>query len=298
MKRRFALALAALLLAAAQASASPKPFAMTVDPQWLDSHLSDPCLVILHLGKKEEYDQRHIPGARFVRLSDIAVDRDEQTLQMPDSADLKRRLGALGIGNDSHVVVYFGKDWVSPATRVIYTLYAAGLGERVALLDGGLDEWTRLGKPVTARPPQAAASPGPDLALRPAVVDADFVRAHVRKAGYVLADARARVYYDGIEPSGDMRKLRKGHIPGAVSLPFTDVVGLDNKLKPRAELEAMFRAAGITPASHLIVYCHIGQQATAVLFAARMLGIDAVLYDGSFEDWTWRDGPVEARANQ
>jgi len=44
---------------------------------------------------------------------------------------------------------------------------------------------------------------------------------------------------------------------------------------------------------HVMVYCHVGQQATAVIFAARTLGIDAQLYDGSFQDWSKRGLPVE-----
>jgi thiosulfate/3-mercaptopyruvate sulfurtransferase len=298
MKIRSAIALAALVTGLSASAATKDPLPMTVDAGWLAAHLADPDLVILHVGKKEEYDERHIPGARFVRQTDLAADRDGLTLQLPDPADLRQRLGALGIGSASRVVVYYGKDWVSPTTRVIYTFYAAGLGDHVALLDGGMDEWTRIGKAVTAAVPPAHPVAGPDIQLRPAIVDAGFVRAHAHAAGYALVDGRAPVYYEGVEASGAMHKERKGHIPGAVNIPYFSIVGADNKLKPRTELEAMFRAAGITPQTHVIAYCHIGQQATAVLFAARLAGIDAVLYDGSFEDWTLHDGPVEARAAQ
>ncbi|MES2298958.1 MAG: rhodanese-like domain-containing protein [Pseudomonadota bacterium] len=301
MKNYLAGACAALLFAAippALADTSPAHLDMSVNAQWLAAHLADPDLVILHLGNKDDYEKRHIPGARLVKLSDIAVDRDELTLQLPTAPELKQRLGALGIGNASKVVVYFGKDWVSPATRVIFTLYAAGLGDKVALLDGGMDEWSRAGNRVTNEKSATASSAGPDVHLREAVVDASFVRAHARAPGYVLVDARAPVYYDGVEPSGDMRKMQKGHIPGAVNIPYTSIVGLDNKLKPHAQLEALFRDAGITADTHLVVYCHIGQQATAILFAARSIGINAVLYDGSFEDWTWHDGAVEARSGK
>ena len=67
-------------------------------------------------------------------------------------------------------------------------------------------------------------------------------------------------------------------------------------LKPADELAAIFKAAGVTQGDRVIAYCHIGQQATAVVFAARTLGIDAVLYDGSFEDWARRELPVETSA--
>lgn len=296
MKKKLAIALAALMLSTGALAAEPR-LNMVVDAQWLAGHLADPDLVLLHVGPKDDYAAGHIPGARLVALKDIAVD-DDLTLQLPAAADLRQRLGALGITASSRVVVYFAKEWISPATRVIFTLHAAGLGEQVALLDGGIDEWRRQQKATTAQASAVIKHAGPELRMQPLVVDADFVRSRARSPGYVLVDARAPVYYDGVEPSGAMGKRRKGHIPGAVNIPFTQIVGLDNKLKTPAQLETLFRDSGIKAGTRLVVYCHIGQQATAILFAARSLGIDAVLYDGSFEDWTLNNGPVEAAAGR
>jgi thiosulfate/3-mercaptopyruvate sulfurtransferase len=297
MKKKLAIALSALLLSGGTLAAEAK-MNMVVDAQWLASHLADPDLVVLHVGPKDDYAAGHIPGARLVALKDIAVDSDDLSLQFPAPPDLRQRLGALGIGDSSRVVVYFAKEWVSPATRVIFTLHAAGLGEHVALLDGGIDEWRRQQKATTAQASAAGKLAGPQVRMQPLVVDADFVRSHARSPGYALVDARAPVFYDGVELSGAMGKRRKGHIPGAVNIPFNQIVGLDNKLKTPAQLEALFRDSGIKAGTRLIVYCHIGQQATAILFAARSLGIDAVLYDGSFEDWTLNNGPVEAVAGR
>jgi thiosulfate/3-mercaptopyruvate sulfurtransferase len=297
MKKNLAIALSALLLSGGALAAEPK-MNMVVDARWLASHLADPDLVVLHVGPKDDYAAGHIPGARLVALKDIAVDADDLSLQLPAAPDLRARLGALGINDNSRVVVYFAKEWISPATRVIFTLHAAGLGEHVAMLDGGIDEWRRQQKATTAQAPGAVKPGGPEVRMQPVVVDADFVRSHARSPGYVLVDARAPVYYEGVEPSGAMGKRRKGHIPGAVNIPFNQIVGLDNKLKTQAQLEALFRDGGIKAGARLIVYCHIGQQATAIVFAARSLGIDAVLYDGSFEDWTLNNGPVEAVAGR
>lgn len=292
MKKYLALALAAILAPAASLAAPQLD--MRVTARWLAQHQSDPGMVLLHVGDADKYLARHIAGARLVTLADIGVERNEVTLEMPDAADLKRRLGALGIAQGSTVIVYYGENQVSPSTRVLFTLYAAGLGARAALLDGGMGEWTRQGLPTTAQLPPSANGAGPAVRYLPVVVDAAHVRAHLATPGYAIIDARAPVYYDGVEASGDMRKMRKGHIPGARNIPYTSVVNEDLTLKSRAQLEALFRTSGVAPGDHLIVYCHIGQQATAILFAARELGIAAVLYDGSFEDWTWRDGPVEA----
>jgi thiosulfate/3-mercaptopyruvate sulfurtransferase len=92
---------------------------------------------------------------------------------------------------------------------------------------------------------------------------------------------------------GPPSEHRKGHIPGAKSVPFTSPYTDKNELKPAAELRALFAAAGVKPGDTIIGYCHVGQQATAMLFAARSLGYKTVLYDGSFEDWAYNGWPVE-----
>jgi thiosulfate/3-mercaptopyruvate sulfurtransferase len=290
-KHPVALALAAVLLAGSAVAAHAGD--MVVSPQWLAAHAADKDLVVLHIGDKGEYDRAHIPGARFVQLSDISVGRNGLSLEMPDAGDLKQRLQRLGISDTSRVVVYYGNDWVSPATRVVFTLYAAGLGDRVSLLDGGMPAWRRDLHAVTDKATAATTGTLSDLHLKPVIVDNAFVTAHAKAPGYVLIDARAPVFYDGVQAGGAMMHQRKGHIPGARSLPFTSLTNDDLTLKSTAELKAMFLAAGVGVGDHVIVYCHIGQQATAILFAAREAGIDAVLYDGSFEDWSIRDLPVE-----
>ncbi|GLQ87665.1 sulfurtransferase [Dyella flagellata] len=276
---------------AASAAVQAEPWVSTA---WLNSHLHDPNLVLLQIGEESDYKSAHIPGARFVRLEDVAATSGKLSLEMPTAQELRQRLQGLGISNDSRVVIYFGNDEVSESTRILFTLQSAGLGAHADLLDGGMPKWRREGRPLTDRA-TAATLPGTltPFKLQPTIVDAAFVRAHARQPGYVLIDARAAMYYDGLKECGAEGHLRRGHIPGAHNLPFTDITNDDLTLKKPAELLALFRKAGVKPGDRVIAYCHIGQQATAVLLAARALGIDAVLYDGSFEDWTLRDLPVE-----
>lgn len=265
---------------------------LTVTPQWLSAHLNDPGLVVLHVGDRGSYDHKHIAGARYVSLDDIAVNSGGLSLQLPSPADLKARLEKLGISDRSRIVVSYGQDWISPATRVVFTLYAAGLGNQVSLLDGNLDKWSG---PVSDKAPPAATGHLSDLHMLPVVVEQAFVKAHMGAPGYDIVDARAKVFYDGVQPGGPMLHMKRGHIPGAVSVPFTSFNNDDLTLKSPKEARAIFAAAGIKPGDRIIGYCHIGQQATEMLFAAREAGIDAVLYDGSFEDWAIHDEPVASR---
>jgi rhodanese-related sulfurtransferase len=124
-------------------------------------------------------------------------------------------------------------------------------------------------------------------------VDAEFVRSHVTAPGFAVVDARAASFYDGSQEGGPKDHRKAGHVAGAHNVPFSDVSTPDLKLKSPEELAAVFLNAGVQPGDTVVTYCHIGQQATATLFAALILGHPVLLYDGSFEDWARRDLPVD-----
>jgi len=285
---------------AQQAQSTDPRAALTVTPAWLAQHLRDPDLVLLHVGDAKEYPKAHIPGARFVSMSDVSVSNHDMQhdtglmLELPSPDSLRAQLQALGISDRSHIVVYQADEWVSPSTRIVFTLDAAGLGARTVWLDGGLAAWKAEGRPTTTEVPARTVGALSPLAIKPVVVDAAWVKAHLASPGVKIVDGRAAVFYDGVEAGGP----RKGHIPGAGSVPFTEVTDDKMKLKSPAELAALFAKAGVGPRDTVVAYCHIGQQGTAVLFAARTLGHPVKLYDGSFQEWSRRtDLPVENPAD-
>jgi thiosulfate/3-mercaptopyruvate sulfurtransferase len=298
-----AVVVSVLIPAAMRAQATDVRSKILVSSEWLSKHLHDPNLVLLHVGEKTEYDREHLPGARFVELDDIS-DSDHETpgglmLQMPASEKLREKLAGLGISDDSRVIVYYGNDWVTPSTRVVFTLDYAGLGNQSSLLDGGMQQWKKANGAVTAEVTAAKKGTLSALKIRPIVVDAEWVKANIGKPGLSVVDGRSASFYDGVQTGGGMRgvKHRTGHIAGARSVPFTEIT--DDKLivKSPAELEAIFTKAGVKPGDTVVGYCHIGQQATGMLFAARSLGHKVLLYDGSFEDWSAHTSyPVETGA--
>ncbi len=293
MARKAAALLALALTLAAFPLAASERDRLLVSTEWLAGHIADPRLVLLHVGDRAEYDAAHLPGARFVALRDVSAglsgpgDDAALRLEMLPAEDLRQRLEALGIADDSRIVVYFGKDWVSPSTRLLFTLDYAGLGANSSLLDGGQPAWVRAGHPVTAEavaPPVGKLSP---LRLRNSIVDAKFVLERRDSPGFALVDARDAGYYDGVETGGaPEHPHRAGHIAGAHSVPFDSTTTDDLHLRSEKALRELFAGAGVASGDVVIAYCHIGQQATAVLFAARSLGHEVRLYDGSFEEWS------------
>lgn len=275
-----------------------------VSTAWLAEHLRDPNVVLLHVGDRKEYEAAHLPGARFVTLGDISVSDHTSPkglmLQMPTAEVLREKIAALGISDNSRVVVYYGNDWVTPSTRVIFTLDYAGLGARASLLDGGMQAWKREGRPTTTEIPAPRRGTLAALRIKPIVVDADWVKANVGKPGIAIVDGRSASFYDGVETGQGMSAPHKtGHIAGATSIPFTEVTDDSLKLKSAAELEVLFAKAGVKPGDTVVGYCHIGQQATGMLFAARTLGHKVLLYDGSMEDWSLHEGyPVETASHR
>jgi len=267
------------------ASAGKDSNPLLVSTAWLGEHLNDRGLVIISVGPRASYDAGHIAGARFVEMSAIGSSAPGATLEMPPVEKLKSAFEDLGISNNSRIIICFLANYVSPATRVFFTLDYLGLGSQTSLLDGGFEAWRAEGRPVSTEAPQitrGAITPHPRPEL---IVDASWVSAHVNKPKVAIVDARTPEFYTGASAG---RMPRAGHIPGAVNVPFITLADSANKLKDSATLRTLLADAGIKQGDQIVSYCHIGQQATVVYFVAKYLGYDARLYDGSFEDWSKR----------
>jgi thiosulfate/3-mercaptopyruvate sulfurtransferase len=259
---------------------------LVVSQAWLAEHINDADLVLLHVGEREEYASRHLPGARYFAMDDVSLPRSEGslTLQLPPVEELRQRLAARGISDDSRIVVYWGTDWVSPSTRIVLALDYAGFGDRTSILDGGMPAWVAADRAVTSEVPEEKPGRLTAKSAKDLIVDVDWVAQYASspRAGYALVDARDPVFYDGVSAS----QGRNGHIPNAVSVPFGELVEDESlHIASNEKLRQAFERAGVKPGDIVVGYCHIGQQATAMLFAARLLGHEVRLFDGSMQEW-------------
>lgn len=282
-----ALLFAGALFLTRPVQATPRD-AMLVSVSWLQEHRTDPNLVLLQVGERAEYEREHIAGARFLELRSISERPGTGLyLEMLPIARLDSALASLGVTAQSRVVVYFGSDWVSPTTRAWLTFEYAGLGARAVILDGGLPAWKAAGQPVTAdlpAPPTVGRlAIAPDRSL---VVNAEWIQARLGQPRFRLIDARDPQFYQGLDAGSGKRP---GRLPGARSIPYTSVTDEAGRFLPDSALRRIFKEAGVSQGDEVVAYCHIGQQATAVVFAARLIGYNARLYDGSFQDWSGRD---------
>lgn len=296
IRRCWTLASVALAVTVQVEAQSPRDD-LVVSAEWVAEHLDDADLVLLQVGSAETYAEEHLPGARHLEFRSItdpnSHDMDGLVLELPDPTELESVLEALGVSDESQIVVYWADQQVTSTTRVIFTLDWAGLGHRVALMDGGLRGWKAAGNAVTTSETEVRRG---DLTLRPRaekVADAGWVQEHAGEDGFAVLDGRAPAFYDGVR--GDQGQ--RGHIPFAGSLHWQDVVELGEdgayRVKGQSALRDVFEAAGMTDGDTVVAYCHIGQYATAVLLGARALGHEVVLYDGAWQDWAARGLPTE-----
>jgi thiosulfate/3-mercaptopyruvate sulfurtransferase len=197
-------ALAALIGTAMSAFAAQScgghggPQTLVVSTDWLAAHLRDPKLTILAVCDRAAYDRAHIPGAAFLRSQDLSSRLSALTLELPPMADLADTFGALGIGNDSRIVVYVGGGGrVIQATRTYLTLDAMGLGAQTSILDGGFDAWQSEGRPTSAESPAVKRGTLTPCPQSDVIVDSAYVSSNLRHRGVDIVDARAPEFYTG-----------------------------------------------------------------------------------------------------
>ena len=258
-----------------------------VSTNWLAEHLNNPDIVILHIGKKDDFDKEHIPGARIISMRELMVDYENGFRhELPDDGKIQSVFRNTGINQDSKIIIcYSDENAITMATRLYFTLDYAGLGEQTAILNGGLVQWKNEGRKLLS---ETASFEEGNLVIKKndkILADKELILNNLENPDVVIIDARPEEQYDGSEE--DPNSPRDGHIEGAVNLPFYNLQQEENSnlFKSDNELIDLFEELGIIKSTSLIVYCGSGVWASPVYFIASYLGYDVKLYDASFQEW-------------
>ncbi len=263
-------------------------FGPLVSADWLRAHIGDSDVRVIDFrwylkgrNGRDEYSNGHIPGAVFVELDAVSGSEGGGRHPLPTREKFEGAMRAAGVSDDSRVVVYDDAD-ASVAARLWFLLRYFG-HQAVAVLDGGIAAWST---PLVTDVPDVA--PGDFRAGEPdATLVLDF-KAVSELSGVPLIDARAGERYRGETEPVDPKA---GHVPGALSAPFSENVGPDGRLKSPEQLRRRYAELGAD--SGAVFYCGSGVNASQHLLAMAVAGLpNARLYAGSWSDWSNRDLPV------
>jgi thiosulfate/3-mercaptopyruvate sulfurtransferase len=275
------------LIGSANADTAP----LLVDTAWLATHLGDRNLRIVDMvSERRDYRRGHLPGAVYLNVNDARIQVAAGGYRLPTQAEGERLVSDLGIGPDTHVVIYDDSEGLD-AARLFFTLDVIG-HRATSILDGGVQAWRRAKLPLTAEVPHVARTDYRPAREPQRVAGAEWVRERLNDPTVCLLDTRSAAEYTG----KDVRARRGGHIPGAINIEWRQNLRADGSFKSLDELRALYAAQGITPDKTVVTYCQTHHRAAHTYFVLRLLGYPRLVgYDRSWSEWGNRDDLPLAR---
>ncbi|MET8652995.1 MULTISPECIES: sulfurtransferase [Nocardia] len=258
-----------------------------VSVDWAEENLNAPGVVFVEVDEDTSaYDGGHIEGA--VRLDWKKDLQDQVRRDFVNQEQFSDLLSARGISNDDEVVLYGGNNnWFAAYAYWYFKLYGHN---NVKLLDGGRKKWELDGRPLSAdavtRPATQYKAAAPDLTIR---AFRDEVIAAIGTKN--LVDVRSPDEFSGkiLAPAHlpQEQSQRPGHIPTAISVPWSKAANEDGTFKSDDELTEIYKEAGLDGEKDTIAYCRIGERSSHTWFVLQeLLGHQNVKnYDGSWTEY-------------
>lgn len=258
-----------------------------VDADWVEANLDNPSVVLVEVDEDTTaYEKNHIRGA--IRIDWQRDLQDPVRRDFVSQQQFEALLSAKGIAVDDTVVLYGGNNnWFASYAYWYFTVYGHA---DVKLLDGGRKKWELDSRELVSEVPERVAT---RYAAQPADVSIRAFRDDVIGAigTQNLIDVRSPDEYAGrlLAPAHlpQEQSQRPGHVPTAVSIPWSKASNDDGTFKSDEQLRALYEKAGVDLAKNTIAYCRIGERSAHTWFALHeLLGVTNVRnYDGSWTEY-------------
>jgi thiosulfate/3-mercaptopyruvate sulfurtransferase len=263
-----------------------------VSPEWLATRLQDPNTIVLDatlppvgvtppIDTHTRYLDKHIPGALFFDIEELSDHSTPLPHMLPTPEDFSCSMSSLGVGDNMTIVVY-EQEGVFSAPRAWWTFRTFG-AQHVHILDGGLRAWTEANLPTESGPIHRAQATFHATKNHDAVKNLSQLRDQITTHQQIL-DARSAARFNGTAPE-PRPGLSSGHMPGATSVPFTELVE-DGRLKPAEKLRELFLTKDIDLEQPITATCGSGVTAAVIALGLEVAGAQNVsLYDGSWAEY-------------
>jgi thiosulfate/3-mercaptopyruvate sulfurtransferase len=270
-----------------------------VTPTWLSTRLQDPNTIILDatlppvgvtpaIDTHARYLAQHIPGALFFDIEELSDHSTPLPHMLPTAEDFARSMSALGVFNNSTIVIY-EQQGVFSAPRAWWTLRTFG-AQHVHILNGDLRAWIEAGLPTESGPVHRAPATFHATLNPEAVKNLSQFKEKIANRQQIL-DARSAARFNGTAPE-PRPNLSSGHMPGAISIPFTELVE-DGCLKPADKLRNLFLAKQVDLQQPITTTCGSGVTAAVIALGLEIVGAQNVsLYDGSWAEYAQQPNAV------
>lgn len=280
MKR---LSLIFTLFVAFMLSASAQQLMSAAD---LAKNLKNSDYIVVSAELEPNYSKVHITNAVNVPYKAFFKEGDIEGILVADD-EIKKIFGDNGVSESKTIVVY-DEGSMKYGSRVAWILKYMG-APNVYVLDGGMNAWKAGRKPVTKNPTMVKKTTFNGTPNKAMIAGMDDVKAALADAGSVVVDARETGEYKGLENKST------GHIKGAVNVDHNTIQDDKSLMKAAADLEKLFKAAGVTKDKKVILYCSTGvRTAKEYIALTEILGYPNVkVYDGGFNEWTAKGGAID-----
>ncbi|KAK5885298.1 hypothetical protein CesoFtcFv8_019024 [Champsocephalus esox] len=248
-------------------------------------------LPMMNRDAKKEFAETHIPGASFFDIDECSDRTSKFDHTLPNEQFFADYVRNLGIGNDSHVVVYDASDFGAFSCTRVWWMFRLFGHTQVSVLNGGFRDWVKRGHPTTATYSRPEAARFTATMERSWVKSFEDMTKNINRQQFQVVDVRPRERFLGWEPE-PREDVKSGHIPGSKCMPFSEFLDKDGMMLSPEKLKEFFEQSQIDLQKPLCGSCGSGVTACHMMLAAHLCGApSATVYDGSWYEWFTKAPP-------